>query len=383
MALYTLLQEYVFMTQPMLTLSTFLIILQIGFQCISPSVVIVSSVKRRSIMESWMLCALPLVLILTYTIMDVLLGGAFLNGGFHHLDALEQFLHHPQLFVEVGGLLLLSPIFALPVSRCVSIPKWWPMTLASVVSLGMYLICLVGYVQIFFGLPFKENHPVMERLVLWYTYSIFTVLFQLALNITAVIWYILFHERRKKVPLADKLYDDKWCKKQIAHTMMHGHRIFLCTMVPLIALILIAILPEMVQDGFSRSLAAFPLFFGSITMLVIIRMLFPSTIRSVRRVYQWPSGELRRRIFCQEFLIGKTPLHYGEHMALSEHFLLIKAHVNPLLLYLPDIHHIEADPRSQITTAVLKDGERVKLAGLKEADLALIQQLVPAQTQTV
>lgn len=379
MAIYTLLTEYVALTQPVLNMPVLLILLQVALQCIAPVAVIFASVKRRSGLERGTLSLLPMVFIITYAIMDALLGGSFLGGGFHHIQELEHFLHHPRLITEVGILLIITPLLSLLLSHGIKIQKIRFGILSALVNWSIYLLCLTGFLQISFGFPFPASFPLMDKLVLWYTYGIFAVLFQASLNITAVLWYLLFHERQEKVMDWDHLYNDRWCTKKLISLMMSGHRILLWGMTPLFILLSVLLYPEIKDSNFSWELLWLPLAFAAILVSLLLRLLFPQTVKGVRRICQWEDGVLLRRLCCEEFLSDTDALLTTDHMKLSENFLMISFGFVPILLYIPHIRYMTSYSTQKGFSALLTNGEQVHLPALSPKEYAILQKVLPWQ----
>lgn len=363
MAIWELLTEYVCDTVPVASISLIFVMGQIIFQATQSILVILSSAQRRSGAERLFVGLVPLVFVVTYAVMDALLGGSFLGGGFHDTKNLFYFLHDPRLFWEVGALLVLFVPLNLLVSRWLEHIKWWVMLITSLASWGVYLVCLVGFVGIFTPL---ERVFMSERLVLWYTYSIYAILFQVLLSLTAVSLRLLFSEREEHLNSEENLYDDRWCKKQITRLLLRGHRIFLLGMGSLVLLLCILIYPEAREEP-SPVLIGFPVIFILVLLVVALRALFPSMVRSVRRVWAWEDGERRRRMFCEEFFDPHHSLYHGDGIDLSEHFVLMRSTLYPILLYLNDIELVQFNGRQY--AAVLKNGERVPLLLINEKDV--------------
>ena len=372
MAIWKLFNEYISLTAPIINLSILFLMAQMIFQAIPPTLVIIMSIQRRSGVERCVLSVVPIVFIFTYAIIDPLLGGSFLGGGFHHVPELMRFLHHPQLLLEVGVLLVLFPILIFFVNRWMKQVKWWVMVLGALASWSMYLVCLLGFTAMFFdsGLILRLTG---EKLILWYTYSIYAVLFQTLLNLTAVLMHVLFREKEKEIKSWEALYDDGWCKKRIVHLLLRGHRVCLCVFLPLFLLLAALLLPEMKAGELGIVTILLFLPFIGVILLTSLRILIPTMVRAVRHVYAWEDGERRRRTFCKEFFDPSNPPYHGDGMDLTEHFLLMRSTLNPVLLYLPDVRSVQLNKQQYTYTATLNNGERVLLGPLNQKDHQLLR----------
>lgn len=337
MALLELMTEYVFRTQPTVDLSILLLMIQLFLQSAAPAMLLFSAVKGRPLMERVLLLICPMVFFLTYGIMDLLLGGSFLGGGFHHIPELVLFLLRPRLAREVWGVLALFPLLFFPVRR------WGRANLFSVLGdltswalwgLAAAVAVLIAREAVFPGLLGLPPGTV----ALWYVYALYTLLAQEALNLTALGLHLLFRERPPKGDLDALVYDPQWVRRQVCRLLLEGHTAFLCSMGPLLLLLCLLLIPALVEEGFSVGGAEFLIFiagFGGWWFSVLLRVLSPDRLPAWKRVQGWSDSQQLCRLFCQEYYNAAQPPQRGQNVILTAHFLLDRSSLRPGLYYLP------------------------------------------------
>lgn len=378
MRLLELFTEYVTDTVPVISMPVPLLFFSIYLQAASPCISIYNSIRRRSPMER-MLLSLPAgVFILTYSIMDGLLGGSFLGGGFSNFAGLRLFYGQGAVLWEIGGLLVLFPLLSLTVDRWNRhLPRWVTLPGDFIVWI-FYAICLTGTLQLAELNPLTAAFRLSDSMLLWYTYSIFAILFQSTLSLAAIFLHGLFSERFPK-NIAVLSQSDQWCTKQIQRLLLSGHRTFLYAILPLIAIIASVIYGDIRSgtsvDSYTSSptLLVFGLVILGFLLVILLRTLFPSLVAAVRQVRSWPDGAALRRLFCQEYFDEDNPPEVGEYLEVSEHFAIIR-NIRPLLVYLPHVREIDSRQRSGSTQFLWKltEDTEVVLPLLNKKDLALL-----------
>ncbi len=337
LALLDLLTDYVFRTQPTVDFSVLLLMIQLFLQSAAPAMLLFSAVNGRPPTERLLLLMCPMVFFLTYGIMDLLLGGSFLGGGFRHIPELVLFLLKPRLAREVWGVLALFPLLFFPVRR------WGRANLFSVLGdltswalwgLAAAVAVLIAREAVFPGLLGLPPGTV----ALWYVYALYTLLAQEVLNLTALGLHLLFRERPPKGDLDALVYDPQWAGRQVRRLLLEGHKVFLCSMGPLLLLLCALLIPAMVEEGFSVGGAEFLIFmagFGGWWGFVLFRVLFPDTLPAWKRVQGWSDSQRLCRLFCQEYYNDAQPPRRGQNAILTAHFLLDRSSLRPGLYYLP------------------------------------------------
>lgn len=368
-----MLTDYIFRTAPVLDLPSLLILAQIAVQSVSPVTVMYGAIRRQNPMERLALSLFPLVFFITFVFMDVLLGSSFLGGGFRHHEALVQYLLFSPVLIEVWVLLLLFPVTFFTVRR-------WPVKtplslLGGLVSWGMYLFCFA--ITVHTTLVGAASDP-LQRFILWYVYSIYAVLFQVVLNLTAIMWHALFSERPLRGDLDDLLYEPLWCRHQISRLLLSGHRVFFCAMFPLILLLYVLLIPALAEEGFNTStiftlaeLHVFLLPMVLLTLFMLVRILFPSTLPALRRIDGWKNASALQRQFCQEYFNPNAPPLRGSNLDVTGHFILVRSGLKPAIYYIPFFQQTGSVKGRQ--ALLFQDGSALFLTSLAPVDAALVK----------
>ncbi len=338
MELLHLMTEYVFRTQPTADVSVFFLMLQTILQSAAPAMLLVSAMKRRPVADRFLLAIVPMVFFVTYVFMDVLLGGSFLGGGFHHLPELVVYLTKtPRLWWEAGAVLALFSAAFFTARR------WGRSNLFSLLGdVSVWgLWALAAYTTAY--LAKNGSMPALGPLkpgdvALWYVYAVYTVLAQLLLNLTALAMHVLFRPWRPKGDPEVAAYDDAWCRRVVARLLSEGHRVFLCAMGPLALLLYVLVGPALVTEGEAGDWGMFLAFMGPLTLwclFILYRVVFPQTLPAVRRVLSWDREERLPRRFCKEYFDPAAPPVEGGAIQLTRSFLLDRTSLRSGLYYLP------------------------------------------------
>ena len=336
MAIYELLNDYISKTQPVVNSSYFFVLLKIIFQSVPACMVICMAVKRRSTYERVLLSAAPMVFAITYAFMDVMLGGSFLGGGFHHTEALYSFLCQPHFLKDAVIVLIIFPILSILIRKWTGGFKTIILIPGDITRLGLYIVSLLG--TLYFAMENFSPLPVSigEREVIRYAYSILSISCEAALDIMAVVWRIMFKERSDSQNLGVIEGDDRKCKKCIAKLLLRGHRVFLFSMIPLLAIIAVVIILDARKNGTDPMTIAILIILCIPVLCVGIRMMFPSTLSAMRRMESWDNPQVHRREFCREYFDEEKPPYMIQDIAFTEHYVIMPGTIRPFIFYFPD-----------------------------------------------
>ncbi len=358
--------DYIFLTQPVVDLSFCLLMLQVVLQSAAPILLIYAAVRRQVALERFLLLMFPAVFIVTYAFIDATLGAAFLGGGFDEQEDLISYLLHSGVLAEIWSVLLLFPPLFFLTRRWSA--RWYWFTLLGDLSvwaqwaLGVCVSLLTGR---FGAFPEKFLQIPQKTLVLWYVYAVYTVLVQVLLNLTAMVWHLLFRERRPKGDLDELTYDPRWCQREIAHLLLNGHRVFLCAMVPLLLLLCVLVIPAILEEGPSLdgwlTFGGIEAMFGLPCLFFAFRLLCPSSLPAMRRILRWENSQQLQRQFCREYFDSRRPPSYLGTVAVTPHFVLDRTSLKPGLYYLPGLDHVEAKKGAPaVAVFCFRDGGRLE-----------------------
>ncbi len=355
--------DYISLTQPVVDLSLFLLMLQVVLQSSAPVLLIYAAVRRQVALERFMLLMFPAVFIVTYAFIDAILGASFLGGGFDEQEELISYLLHSGALVEIWVVLLLfPPLFFL--TRRWSARRYWftllgDLSVWALWALGASVSFLTGrsgaFPEAFLQIP-------RETLVLWFVYAVYTILAQDLLSLTAMVWHLLFRERRPRGDLDELTYDPKWCRREIAHLLLNGHRVFLCSMLPLLLLLCVLVIPAILEEGdgwliFGSLEAAF----GIPCLFLLFRLLRPASLPAMKRILGWENSRQLQRQFCREYFDPRRPPTYIGQAAVTAHFILDRTSLRPGLYYLPFFDRMEPKKEAPaVAVFCFRDGGRLE-----------------------
>ncbi len=365
MALFRMLTDYIFLTQPVVDLSFCLLMLQVVLQSAAPVLLIYAAVRRQIALERFMLLMFPAVFIVTYAFIDATLGAAFLGGGFDEQEALISYLLRSGVCVEIWAVLLLFPLLFFLTRRWST--RWYWFTLLG--DLSVWALWTLG-IGVSFWMGRSGTFPdgflrvPRETLVLWYVYAVYTVLVQGLLNLTAMVWHLLFRERRPKGDLDELTYDPGWCQREIAHLLLNGHRVFLCAMLPLLLLLCVLVIPAMLEEETSPAgwlmFGGIEVIFGLPCLSFLFRLLRPASLPAMKRIQGWENSRQLQRQFCREYFDPRRPPKYIGQAAVTPHFILDRTSLKPGLYYLPGLDHVEAKTGAPaVAVFCFRDGGRL------------------------
>lgn len=367
MALVDLIEYVAVYTKPVLsaTNSPFVMV-QLIFQTVSAMAVMYDAIRRNNQWERILLCIFPVVLFMTYAIMDVLVSGSFLSGGFHNFAGLSTYLNR-SLLREVVAVLVLFPILAIVILRQGG--KRWKLSLpGNLLAWANFAFCLYGTVRVWRTWkmnpgtnPWIETGESEEKFLLLFTYSIFTLCYQVIMNLTAVIWHFFFSESTLKGDLDVLVCDDQWCRRRIKHLLLSRYRVLLCSILPLTIVLYAVCVPDVVSErdilGFIF-INAILLPFAGFCIWLIYRMLRPSGLPALRRLEgRWDSIAFRRD-FCRAYFNPDNPPRRGYHLETADDFLIVRTALKPVLCRFSEIQSLLTDDGLKL---VLKDGTVFKI----------------------
>lgn len=336
MAIHELLTDYISQTRPVVDFSYIVVFIKIIFQSAAACITICLSVKRRSLYEQVLLSATPIVFAITYAFMDVMLGGSFLGGGFKDIEGLSLFLHQPRFLKEAAVVLVIFPILSL------FIRKWTKgfmsvfLILGDLVCIGLYIRSLLGTLYFAFGEFLPLSYHMGEKAIIWYTYSLISIAIQSLLDIMVVIWRNIFRDHADTQNLASIEDDDKKCKKCIAKLLLRGHRVFLCTMIPLLSVLSIVIIIDARKNGISPMTIGILAVLSLPVLFAAIRIMFPSTLPAMRQMEKWDDPQIRRREFFQEYYSEENPPYRLKDITFTEHYVIMPSTMRAFIFYFPD-----------------------------------------------
>lgn len=379
MELGRLLTEYVFRTQPVGDASVLLLMVQLILQSAAPAMLLFSVLKRRPLVDRFLLTVVPMVFFITYVFMDILLGASFLNGGYHHLPQLVVYLTvTPRLWWEAGAVLVLFPVAFFTVRRWGKGNLFSLLGDVSVWALWALAVFVTGYMVKNSAIP--ALGPVKPGdAALWYVYAVYTVLAQLFLNLTALMMHVMFRPWQPKGDPEEAVYDEDWCRKVIARLLSEGHRVFLCCMGSLTLLLWVMVGYAMLMEGDPEDGSFFLAFMLPLTfwcLFILYRVLFPATLPSYRRVLSWDRGLPRQ--FCKEYFDPAHPPREDETVQLTRNFLLDRTSLRSGLYYLPWYEGMEV--HGQGRRLLFQDGGALELDRLPIRErAALMKALSPSR----
>ncbi len=386
MALFRMMTDYVFLTQPVVDLSFFLLMLQVVLQSAAPVLLIYAAVRRQVALERFVLLMFPAVFIVTYAFIDATLGAAFLGGGFDEQEELISYLLHSGVHVEIWLVLLLFPPLFFLTRRWSA--RWYWFTLLgdlSVWALWGLGVCVSFLMGRFGAFPEKFLQIPRETLVLWFVYAVYTVLVQDLLNLTAMVWHLLFRERRPKGDLDELTYDPRWCQREIAYLLLNGHRVFLCAMLPLLLLLCALVVPAILEEGASLdgwlTFGAFEAAFGIPCLFLLFRLLHPASLPAMKRILEWENSQRLQRQFCKEYFDPRRPPKYIGQAAVTPHFILDRTSLRPGLYYLPYLDRMEPKKGAPaVAVFCFRDGGRLEADRLGNQAVYLLRMLRRSQS---
>lgn len=382
MALFHMLTEYIFLTQPTVDFSAVLVLLQIALQSVTPVTVIIQAIRRQNPLERFLLALFPLIFFIAFVFMDVFLGGSFLGGGFDEQEALTAYLLHSTVRREIWAVMLLFPITYFVVRRWL---KKSFVSLAGDLFVWLMLLFCLGITSM---LAWRHSVPALgpfpaEQVVLWYVYAVYGLAAQLLLNTTAILWRLMFSERPMKDDLDTLIYNPDWCRRRIRHILLHGHRVFFCSLLPIVLLLFFLVIPslwgERAAAGAYVSFAIILFFPTGLLCLTTAFMLCPSLLPVLGRIERWEQRELLYRQFCKEFYDPVHPPKWGGSLEVTPHFILKRTTLNPELYYIPMWQGIQRGRSSN--SLLFRDGGRLRLNLLGPGDAALIRGILPRATK--
>lgn len=360
MALYHILTDYVFLTTPAVTPSITLILLQLLLQTAPPALLIFQAVRRRAAWERMMLTVPPMVFVVTFGIMDILLGGSFLGGGFVYYGALLDYLSLPNVLRELAVLLALFPLAALAVRRYHGKKAWLLTLVPDLLAWGFYLFaCAVTADVALHGTATGWGWLDVPTQLTWYVYSLYAVVFQFLLDLTALLWHVLFSERGLKKAGDTFFYDPEACRKETLRILLRGHRVALCTLGPLILFLEVMLFLSVLEEPkdaefFSQFLFIRVFFFAFDAALVYLvrHLLFPRTLPAGKRLDQWADNLPCQ--FCREYYdVDHPPVGSGQ-LEVTAHFI-VSGGIKPALYYIPYLESATTYAGGRITL-VFRDG---------------------------
>ncbi len=362
--------DYIFLTQPVVDLSFFLLMLQVILQSSAPVLLIYGAVRRQVALERFMLLMFPSVFIVTYAFIDATLGAAFLGGGFDAQEELISYLLQSGVHIEIWFVLLLFPLLFFLTRRWSS--RWYWFTLLGDLSiwalwaLGVSVSFLMGrsgmFPEAFLLIP-------PETLVLLFVYAVYNILVKDLLNLTAMVWHLLFRERRPKGDLDELTYDPRWCRREITYLLLNGHRVFLCAMLPLLLLLCALVVPAILEEGASLdgwlTFGIFEAAFGIPCLFLLFRLLRPASLPAMKRILGWENSQRLQRQFCREYFDPRRPPKYIGPVAVTPHFILDRTSLRPGLYYLPYFDRMDTKKGAPaVAVFCFRDGGRLEAGRL-------------------
>lgn len=382
MLLLDMLTDYVFRTTPTVSFCGILIIFELIFQLFTPAFLMTEVIRRRSLADRIMLTAVPMVFFTTFVIMNIILGGCFLNGGYIYEEELITFILSSGVVKEIWMVLLLFPITYIIVEFILHYSAQKQKQLKRLLNLPgallnflMFFLCLIPsiYIGTNGSFPDTEIFPA-EFIVLWYTYAVYNLLFQILVNITAIIFHVLFSRREINGSVRLLSTSPEWCDRQVKNFFTDGCKVVFCTCLEFAATFYVLMFWAMLDEGFSVSLVLtfhiflIPLDFGVLCSLWYL--LRPSAIPALKYLESQGNTVLIKRLFCLEFLDTAYPPLKGFTVWVTPHFILTPVAFFKKLYYIPLFQNMEQTTRGRALR--FRDGSVLKSQKFQPGDWNLI-----------
>jgi len=394
MLLFKMLTNYIFLTIPAVSLNGLLIPLQILFQLFTPVFIMINVIRRRTITERILLISMPVACCLTVIIMNILLGGSFLNGGYFYELELRQYILHSGvtdeiwmvIFLFIISYLILEFILHYRIDR----PSKKIMLLnlpGTILNFCLFLLCLLTaiYIQKTGDFPsilwILENSPIgynfltpNSSLILYFTYAVYNLAFQSFVNILALLMHILFSKKELTGDIRLLSANPDWCEHAIKHFFTDGYKVIFYSFVQFVALFYALMYWAILDEGFSLSLIflfhVFLLPFDLLVVYCLYRILLPSSLPVLKKMKTWGNAQQIKRQFCLEFLDSAYPPIQGMVVWTTPYFILTPASFFKKLYYIPQFQEIQGQK------IIFRDGSFIKMQNLHSLDRRIIQSAI-------
>ena len=392
MLLFEMLTNYIFLTTPVLSLNALLIPLQIIFQLFTPVFIMINVIRRRTMTERILLIAMPVACCLTAILMNILLGGSFLNGGFSYEPQLIQYILHSGVTDEIWAVIFLfiASYFTIEIilHRRTNRPSKKIMLLnlpGTILNFCLLFVCLltVIYIQKTGNFPsvlqvsenpLIDNLLIDSSLVLYFTYAVYNLVFQTFVNILALLMHILFSGKELSGDIRLLSANPDWCDYAVKRFFTDGYKVMFYSFVQFAVLFYALMYWAILDEGFSVSLVLwFHVFLAPLDLLVtysLFRILFPASLPVLRKMELWGNPQQIKRQFCLEFLDSKFLPIKGMLVWTTPYFILTPVSFFKRLYYIPAFQEIKGQ------RMIFKDGSHIKMQNLQPLDRSFIQSAV-------
>lgn len=399
MLLFKMLTNYIFLTTPTVSLNGLLIPLQILFQLFTPVFIMTNVIRRRTISERIILIAMPVACCLTAIIMNILLGGSFLNGGYSYEPQLQQYILHSGVINEIWIVIFLFIISYLILEFILHYRTNRPSKKivllnlpGTILNFCLFFLCLLTAIYIQKTGNFPSVQRILENsllnnsslvnnslvsdnsLLLYFTYAVYNLAFQTFVNIFALFMHILFSGKELTGDIRLLSTNPDWCEHAIKHFFTDGYKVMFCSFIQFVALFYALMYWAILDEGFSLSLVFwFHVFLIPLDLLVVyslFRLLFPSSLPVLKKMEVWGNPQQIKRQFCLEFLNKKCPPTQGMIVWTTPYFILTPASFFKRLYYIPAFQEIQGQKM------LFKDGSCIKMQNLQSSDRYIIQSAI-------
>lgn len=323
MLLAELVNDYLFMTNPVLNGSVIFVYAQMIYGCISPLRLIYTSVKRENSLETAMIILVPSVLIISMAIFEPLLFGSFLGEGYNDTDRLVAFLNQPAFFDEA---IIAGWIFALSSALYILTGlRYRKMSFISTfLSMAPEIMVLISITVLSADVYMKGGallSSMNKTLIKWFVYGIYLIVYKSALYIVSLVWHVLFSERRLR-PKSGETAKDMEIRVR-AYLTGSRRTIGIGCIIFAIFSVLVVLRPIYSEDSGTS-------IFFIIAILIALLMVFglcnvvisfvPALIPDYRRFISSKDKDIIIRQMCSEIVDRK--LNNNRTAILTSHFLI-------------------------------------------------------------
>ncbi len=324
MCLYHVLVDYLFHINPSGSVGYAAVLLQWALHVLTPGKLIMQAIRRENGSEKFLLAIMPLTPIAIWGLLEPFLKSSFLGCDMRETEALFAYVNQPAVYWEFMAIVmgyLLSFLYFRVWKRTVATAL---SIVADVLELGMYFFCLAltaggltnqGAFFMSAGTFGLKGH----YLLLLYIYFMFTLAFKLFGHVVALVWGILFSERKRKSHQVN-------AKKEFLRFLRKGHKIVVISLAMFIAMWCgLWYWIEASEGGFSLggTFIMLPMFFFLRSLIVLI---VPTRTKAYRNLVNSGNRELLLELFYKEYLSeeGKTKIKNFINVDVTEHFVVSK-----------------------------------------------------------
>ena len=326
MILLQLWPEFLSKTMPVLNGSLLFVYLQMGVGAVLPILTLFRMVKRENTAETVLLCIVPTVLIATVAIVEPLFFGSFLGDGFTKTEALRDFLYRREFFREaifLCDILIVAVTMYLLVER-----KQNQFSIARTMAYtGFEFFVVLAVILLRMDYEWNAGYlwlTLPASALKWFIYGLYLLANKSCFYLLCLLWYFLFHERRKAVAIADARGYRAWLR----HYYTKSYRVMAVALLLFACLFTGAVIvPLWQENGLQPFVIGMTLWGLAMAALGLYRLLcacFPMMVANYRAIFTWGDKDIIIRQLYKE-VMEQPPLLQNELVLVTRNFLILRA----------------------------------------------------------